>query len=598
MSNHSTHYSTIVDILRDRALNQADQIVFTFLDDGKTEQGRLTYRELDQQARAIAQQLQSLTRPGDRALLVYPYNTGLEFTAAFFGCLYAGVVAVTDNPPRHSKALLKLGDRITSSQSTIALTTSSLLTKIKEHLAQNPDLDTPLRQISWIATDEVPSDIASDWVEMRPDPDTLAFLQYTSGSTGNPKGVMVTHGNILHNSKVIAHSFEHSPQTRSVIWLPLYHDMGLIGGIMQPIFGGLHHILMSPVALTQNPFRWLEAITNYQATTSGGPNFAYDLACQIAIANPEKLANLDLSSWNLAFSGAEPVRAQTIDRFSKIFAPCGFSREAFYPCYGMAETTLFISGGHKKEPPLIRYFDKMALENNQVIPLDTNHERARSVVACGKTWLGDKMLIVNPDTLTECPVHQVGEIWVAGKGVGQGYWNQPEETQRTFQAYLADTGEGPFLRTGDLGFIQDGEVYITGRIKDMMILWGRNHYPQHIEHTVETSHPALRANCGAAFSIDVEGEERLMIATEVERTYLRRLEIDEVVGAIRKAVAEQHLADIEAILFLKTGSIPKTSSGKIQRRACRTKFLEGSLDIIAQWHNDQSSNITTLGLNA
>lgn len=595
MVNQKTNYSNLVDLLRDRALNQAEENLFTFLADGEIESGSLTYQQLDQQARAIATQLQSLGATGSRALVVYPYQSGLEFIAAFLGCLYAGVVAVTDNPPRHGKSFTKLQERVISSQATVALTTKDLLSTIKEQFEEQPDLAPKLAQIPWIATDDVSIDCASNWVEPQINSDTLAFLQYTSGSTGNPKGVMVTHGNILHNSEVICRSFEHSPDSRILIWLPLYHDMGLIGGVMQPLYGGFNNVLMSPVSLIQKPLRWLEAISRYQITTSGGPNFAYDLLCRLV--TDEQRETLDLSSWDVAFSGAEPVRAETLERFATLFEPCGFRREAFYPCYGMAETTLFISGGLKSKSPIIQYVDGSALEQNRVVRVDASEAGAKAIIGCGHAWLDDKIVIVDPDNLTKCSDNQVGEIWVSGSGVGKGYWHQTEETERTFQAYLADTGEGPFLRTGDLGYIEDGEVFITGRIKDLMILWGRNHYPQHIELTVEKSHPALRPNCGAAFSVDLAGEERLVIVYEIERTSLRSLVVDEVVGAIRQAVAEEHIADVYAILLLKTGNIPKTSSGKIQRRLCRAKFLEGTFDVIGEWFNiPEGSNISDLKL--
>jgi acyl-CoA synthetase (AMP-forming)/AMP-acid ligase II len=589
-----SNYLTLVDILRDRASSQPEQLAYTFLADGETESGSLTYRELDLWARAIAARLQSLVTPGTRALAIYPYHAGLEFIAAFMGCLYAGVVAVTDYPPQPSKSLSQFQERIISSQATIVLTTQALLEGIQSQLATNPELAPKLKDLPWIATDRVSLADASDWQQPQFHRDTLAFLQYTSGSTGTPKGVMVTHGNVLNNSEVIYQSFQHCSDTRVLMWLPMFHDMGLIGGVMQPLYGGFPVVLMSPLSLVQKPFNWLQAISRYRITTSGGPNFAYDLLCQKA--TPERLANLDLSSWDVAFSGAEPVRAETIERFSQIFEPCGFRREAFYPCYGMAETTLFVSGGNKTDSPVIMYVDGNALEQDRVVSVVKEQGRARAVVGCGRTWLGDGIVIVDPESLTRCSSDRVGEIWIAGPSVGKGYWQQPEETEGTFNAYLADTDEGPFLRTGDLGFVWDGELFITGRIKDLMIFWGRNCYPQHIEHTVQNSHPALRPNCCAAFSVEVGGEEKLVIAHEVERSYLRSLNVDEVVAAIRREVAQQHVADLYAIVLLKTASIPKTTSGKIQRRACRQLFREDSLEVVGKWQQQdgQQSNITEL----
>lgn len=576
-----TNFSTLVELLHDRAQSHPNQLAYTFLADGKTESRRLTYQQLHEQAQAIAAQLQSIISPGDRALVVYPYSAGLEFIAAFFGCLYAGVVAVTDNPPVSSQAIPKLQTRLESSQCRAILSTENLINHLQTQLANFPELATKANRLPWIATDTLPVSLAQKWKQPEITPETLAFLQYTSGSTGTPKGVMVTHQNVMHNSAIIYNSFEHTENSHGLIWLPLFHDMGLIGGVIQPLYGGFPITLMSPISLVQKPFRWLEAVSQYKATTSGGPNFAYDLVCRTA--TPEKLQNLDLSSWEVAFSGAEPVRFETLEQFAQIFAPCGFRKEAFYPCYGMAETTLFISGGWKKEQPKILTVDAAALEQNQVIPIldESPALKKRTVVSCGFPWLGDEVVIVDPETLTLRPENQVGEILVSGKGTGLGYWGKPEETEITFKAYIE--GKGPFLRTGDLGFLHHGELYITGRIKDMMILWGRNRYPQEIETTVDTCHPAIRSGFGAAFSIETELGEQLIIAYEIERRYLRELNVEEVVNAIRQTVAEQNTVDVFGVVLLKTGSIPKTTSGKIQRRQCRTQFLAGSLEVVGQW---------------
>ncbi|KAI9130692.1 fatty acyl-AMP ligase [Acaryochloris sp. CCMEE 5410] len=587
-----TQPSTLVDLLRERSQLQSDLTAYTFLADGKNESGTLTYATLDLQARAIAAAIQALTARGTNVLVVYPYDAGLEFVSAFFGCLYAGVVAVTDNPPRKPEAIAKLQIRAKASEATVLVSTAGFLEHLKNQLKKNPDLAPYLNQLTWLATDTVPTDQASAWTQPELETDTLAFLQYTSGSTGDPKGVMVTHGNMLHNSKMIYESFGHSDQSQGVIWLPLFHDMGLVGGVLQPLYGGFPVTLMSPIALIQKPILWLEAVSKYGATTSGGPNFAYDLLCQKV--KPQQRDQLDLSKWEVAFSGAEPIKADTLDQFVDFFGPCGFRREAFYPCYGMAETTLFISGGLKSEPPIVRYLDSTALAENKVVPVEPASDKAQAIIGCGRMWLGDQVAIANPDTLTKCAENQVGEIWVAGDGVGKGYWNKPDVTAETFQARLADTGEGPFLRTGDLGFVQDGEVYITGRIKDLMIIWGRNQYPQLIEQTVEQCHPALRPNHGAAFSIPLNGEEHLVIVHEVERNFFRRLPVEEVIGAIRLAIAEDHMAEVYAVLLLKPGAIPKTSSGKIQRRACRTKFLESSFQPVAEWKQETQGNISDL----
>ncbi len=563
---------SLVDLLNKRAQNQPEATAYTFLQDGETESAQLTYKELDLKARAIAAQLKSLGVIGERALLLYP--PGLEFIAAFFGCLYASVVAVPAYPARPNRSMSRLQAIVTDAQAKVTLTTTSVLANLEGRLAQNPEL----AAMRWLTTDNIATDLASNWQEPIVNSDALAFLQYTSGSTGKPKGVMVSHGNLLHNQQMIQMAFGHTEKSIIVGWLPLFHDMGLVGNVVQPLYLGIPCILMSPVAFLQNPLSWLKAISSYKATTSGGPNFAYDLC--VRKITPEQRASLDLSSWEVAFNGAEPVRAATLERFATTFEPCGFRREAFYPCYGMAETTLLVSGGLKTAPPVVYKVEGAAIEQNRVVESVSEQEGVRTIISCGQTWLDQKIVIVNPESLTLCPAGRVGEIWVSGPSVAQGYWNQPEQTTQTFHAYVADMAEEPFLRTGDLGFLQDGELFVTGRLKDVIIIRGRNHYPQDIELTVEESHPALRSGCGAAFSVEVEGEEQLVVAQEVERTYLRNLDVEEVVGSIRKAVSQQHELQVYAVLLLKTGSIPKTSSGKIQRHACRTGFLAESLPVV------------------
>ncbi|WP_153009579.1 AMP-binding protein, partial [Mastigocoleus testarum] len=425
------------------------------------------------------------------------------------------------------------------------------------------------------------NNLTREWREPITNSHTLAVFQYTSGSTGKPKGVMLTHGNLLHNSALIHQCFGHSKDSQGVIWLPPYHDMGLIGGIIQPLYGGFPVTLMSPVDFLQKPYRWLQAISRYKATTSGGPNFAYDL-CMHKITE-EQRATLDLSSWEVAFNGAEPIRAETLEQFVAVFEPCGFRKEAFYPCYGMAESTLIISGGLKDSQPVYKTIQANRLEENRVVLTTKDNHKNLTLVSCGQTRMNQKITIADPEKLTSCSPGQVGEIWVSGQSIAQGYWNCSEQTKLNFQAYLLDSGEGPFLRTGDLGFIEDGELYITGRIKDLIIIRGRNHYPQDIEQTVQTSHPALKMGHGAAFSVEVEGNETLVITQEVKRSYLRKLNINQVVTAICQAVAQEHEIQVSGILLLKTGSIPKTSSGKIQRYACRQGFMNNTLNVVSDW---------------
>jgi acyl-CoA synthetase (AMP-forming)/AMP-acid ligase II/acyl carrier protein len=575
-------FSSFVEILRFRASEQPKQKAYSFLLDGETEEAHLTYEELDCQARCIAALLQSRGVSGERALLLYP--PGLEYIAAFFGCLYAGVVAVPAYPPRLNRPMPRLEAIVADAQATVVLTTTKILTQVEHQWLQTPNL----KAMQWLCTDNVKSGLENNWLYTAPRSDTLAFLQYTSGSTATPKGVMVSHGNLLHNQRIIQQAMGHSSKTIFVGWLPLFHDMGLIGNMLQPLYLGIPCILMPPVAFLQRPLRWLQAISRYKATTSGGPNFAYDLC--VSKITPELRATLDLSSWEVAFNGAEPVRADTLERFAATFADCGFRREAFYPCYGMAETTLIISGGLKTAAPVLQPLQQMALAQNQVVPAVGEGIGEKILVSCGQLLEDMQIVIASPDTLTRCSNDEVGEIWVAGSSVAQGYWNQTQQIHQTFRAYLKDTGDGPFLRTGDLGFLYQGELFITGRLKDLIIIRGRNHYPQDIEKTAEQSHSALQSSSSAAFSVEVADEERLVLAIEVKRTYLKNLDVNEVIRAIRQAVVEEHELQVYAVLLLKTGSIPKTSSGKIQRHACRVGFLDRSLDVVGSSILSQSNS--------
>ncbi len=587
--------STLVELLRYRAWHQPDKTAYRFLVDGETVSVDLTYQELAQQAQAIASQLQQFCQPGDRALLLY--QPGIEYISAFFGCLFAGVVAVPAYPPRPNRSLSRIQSILTDAQATVALTTTSIFSSLTQRVADAPELET----LGWLATDQIDLSQANAWQDPQVESRHLAFLQYTSGSTATPKGVMISHENLLENLEAIAHCFGHSPQSRGVIWLPPYHDMGLIGGILQPLYVGFPVVLMSPLVFLQSPFRWLQAVSRYQATTSGGPNFAYEL-CLHKIT-PEQRLSLDLSSWEVAFNGAEPINAATLEQFAATFAECGFRREAFYPCYGMAETTLIVTGGTKTAPPIYQTVAAEALEKNWVVPVFPESSQGsalttRTLVGCGRQIPRHQIAIAHPETLTRCTAGEVGEIWIKGPSVAQGYWNKTEESRQAFAAYLADTGEGPFLRTGDLGFLDNDELFVTGRLKDLIVINGHNHYPQDIERTVEHSHPAIRPTCAAAFSVEIDGAERLIIVAEVERRYRQRKrqaalsskdpsphhswEVKAVIQSIRQAVSSYHDLQVYQAFLIKHGTIPKTSSGKIQRHACRAKFLAGTLDIVEE----------------
>ena len=568
---------SLVEILCARAVELPERDAYTFLVDGETEAITLTYRELDQQARAIAAQLETVCEHGARALLLSP--PGLDYIAAFCGCLYAGVVAVPAYPPRMNRNLQRLQAIVADSDAAIALTTSATLARIKPSLVQQPGLE----NLRWLETDNVSNDLAGSWQMPDINRETLALLQYTSGSTATPKGVMVTHGNLLHNESMIQRAFRQTSDSVIVGWLPLYHDMGLIGTVLQPLFTGSRCVLMSHVAFLQRPVRWLAAISRYHATTSGAPDFGYDL-CARKITVEER-ASLDLSSWTTAFNGSEPVRADTLERFSETFSSCGFRASAFYPCYGLAEATLFVSGGLEPRVPHVKTFAAQALEQNRVI--ETVEAEARRLVSCGSTAPDQHVIIVNPETRNVCGPSEVGEIWVAGESVTAGYWKRPEESEETFGARPADL-DGSFLRTGDLGFIYDDELFITGRLKDLIIIRGRNLYPHDIERTVQESHPKLRSAVGAAFSI-ADGEERLIVVHEAERS--AKHNYAEILSAIREAVAEEYEVQLYAVVIVKTGGVPRTSSGKIQRRACRELFLSNRLDVLAEWRESSAQRV-------
>lgn len=590
---------TLVDLLRDRADNQSSRIAYRFLVDGETQTLSLSYEELDRLSRSIAAHLQSLCSSGERVLLLYP--PGLEYVTAFFGCLYAGAIAVPAYPPRPNRSFSRLQSIAIDSGATVALTTRETFSVLARRGTDSPALSA----LKWLATDRL-EDAATHWQAPHTDGTTVAFLQYTSGSTADPKGVRVTHGNLLHNLDGIYRSFGLNAESHVVSWLPMYHDMGLIGGILQPLYGGFPVTLMSPLMFLQKPLRWLQAISHYRATCSGGPNFAYDL-CTRKIA-PEHIAELDLSCWQVAFNGAEPISATVLDRFAQAFAPAGFRSTALYPCYGLAEATLFASGGNPSDPPRLKTVGARELERHRVVESNlANGENARVLVSCGRPLPDQHVAIVHPETRVLCAPDEVGEIWIAGASVADGYWQNPTATEELFRAQLAvgeSNGKMPksddrsFLRTGDLGFLDGGELFVTGRLKDMTIVNGRNYYPQDVEWTVESSHPSIRPHCTAAFSVDVEGEERAVVVAEIDRSYLKGQGVDrsgepeddaperEIVEAIRRAVTREHELPIQTVLLLKPGSLPKTSSGKIQRRACRASFLDGTFDRLAWWTPD------------
>ena len=525
----STSTDTLVDLLEWRARSQEERVAYTFLGEGENQRISLSWAELHRKAQIIGQHLVSMDAAGKTVLLLYPSD--LEYVAAFFGCLYAGAIAVPAYPPRLNRNLHRLQAVVADSQATLALSVSFIRDRIEPLCRQLPILSS----LKWLTTDDLKEDGSETWRRPSLSGDTPAFLQYTSGSTSAPKGVIVSHANLLHNEQLIQQAFSQTESSVIVGWLPLYHDMGLIGNVLQTLYVGARCVLMSPAAFLQSPFRWLQAISYAKATTSGGPNFAYDL-CVRKISEDQR-AQLDLSSWKVAFNGAEPIRPATLERFAKAFEPCGFNAEAFHPCYGLAEATLFVTGKASGKPR-VQSFNASELIKNRAVSSGGNGTENKRLVSCGVSFGEQKVLVVNPETRIEAEANEVGEIWVAGSSVAGGYWNQREATLQTFRARLEGDSEEAFLRTGDLGFLHEGELYVTGRVKDLIIIRGLNHYPQDIEQTVEQSHRALRPGCGAAFSLEFEGEERLVVVQEVQRT--RTATDQEIIEAIRQRIAEEH----------------------------------------------------------
>ena len=560
---------TLVELLQERAQTEPERLAYRFLS-GDAESKQISYGELNQRAQAIAAILQDRGARGERALLLYP--PGFDYIAAFFGCLYAEVIAVPVYSPRANRTE-RLQLIAADAQARFALTTNRILATI----------DQP-GHLSWLATDSIAPDAHLQWSETKgSDEDALAYLQYTSGSTAAPKGVMISHRNVLYNSAYIHYGFAHTRESVSLCWLPHFHDMGLVDGIIQPLYGGFPGLLMSPASFLQRPLSWLEAISKYRVTHSGGPNFAYDLC--VRRIGEEQRTTLDLSHWRVAYNGAEPVRNQTLISFASAFASCGFRPSCFYPAYGLAEATLKVSGGHPADAPVTCTVSNRALEQNRVDVITSFESDSCTLVSSGQSALATEVRIVHPETLSLCAPDEVGEIWVSGPGVARGYWQRPEETEETFHGYVAETGEGPFLRTGDLGFIKEGSLFVTGRIKDLIIIRGRNHYPQDIELITARSNPTLRPGNGAAFCVEISGQEQLVIAQEVD--IRSQADWQSVITEIRAAILEEFEIQPAAILLLQPGSIPKTSSGKVQRSASQARFLSNAWDVLAEWRANE-----------
>ncbi len=551
----------LVDILHWRGEHQTNRTAFTFVSDDGVE-ATWTYGELDRRARALAATLLDLANPGDRALLLCP--AGVEYAGAIVGCFYAGVVAVPAYPPGNARQIPRIDAILRDAQTDLIITTSETRDRIIKWL----EADGRVGTFRFLCVDDVAIADASLWRMPDLTPQMLAFLQYTSGSTSDPKGVMVAHGNLMANLAMLEESFEWSPESEWGSWLPMFHDMGLVGNVLEPFYLGAKTVMMSPQAFVREPVRWLQLMTRYRSNTTGAPNFGYALCAKNI--TPEQKQGLDLSTLTIAYCGSEPIDARVMDRFAESFAQCGFRKTAFYPCYGMAEATLFSTGSIKGAGPLY-------LERD-----------GRMLVGSGYTARGQELRIVDPETRTPLPDGEIGEVWISGPHIAQGYWRNPTLTNEVFHATLAHSEERGrnYLCTGDLAFLHEDNLFVAGRIKDVIIIRGRNYYPQDIERTVTDASAALQLGGSAAFSIDVNGAEELVVAQEVRRA-ARDVAPDELAAAIRAAVFAEHELALHAVVLLKPATLPKTSSGKVRRSATRQAFLDGTLEVLFSWSRPQ-----------
>ncbi len=561
----------LLSVVRHWAEKKPETIAYSFTD-GEAIVSSLSYAQLWHEIRGLAGAMQNRVQPGQRILLLYP--PGLDFVVGLFACHAMGAIAVPAYPPRRNRKASRIRSIVSDADTRIAFSTEAIAEQLMGD-TKHEDLE----GVSIIGTDRRELRDADAWrAPKKLDPDSLAILQYTSGSTGSPKGVMLTHRNVLANCELIIEGFQPKHACNGLAWLPAYHDMGLIGGVLQPMYFGRTAILMSPMTFLQRPARWLQLISRYEVMVSGGPNFAYQL-CVDKIDESE-MEGVDLSCWDIAFNGAEPIRPATLDAFTERFSKYGFRREAFLPCYGMAETTLLVTGGPNEGRPVIRTFDGPKIDQKIVVAVPPEHEHARTLVGCGRVLDGEVVKIVDPHTFQVIESGGIGEIWVQSPSVGQGYWQAAVPTANTFGGMTAD-GQGPFLRTGDLGFLHEGQLYVSGRIKDMIIVRGVNRYPQDIEQTVERASQAVQAGAVAAFAMNFQDREQLVVVAETVRQ--RHLDWDRELQSIRRAVTEEHELPPDAVYLVRNSSVPKTSSGKIQRHACSDALLQGDLKVIAKW---------------
>jgi acyl-CoA synthetase (AMP-forming)/AMP-acid ligase II len=568
-------FCSLVEVLERRCGEQAGNRAYVFLSERGEEEAALTFGELERRAHAVATELiERNARAGDRALLVYP--PGLDFIVAFFGCLLAGVLAVPIMLPRRASSR-------DASLGILADCAARFLMTNAKTLATRADFAERFegRGAALLVVDGANESRGGKRAPVAAKREDLAFLQYTSGSTSNPKGVMVSHGNLLSNLEMIRLSFGNTRRSTCVGWVPHYHDMGLVVQVLQSLYVGALCVLMAPTTFLQRPLSWLRAIHRYRGEVSCAPNFAFDLCA--ARFNAQQMQGVDLSSWKLALNGAEPIRAETLQRFSSTFAPYGFDPRAMYPGYGMAEATLLISSGRRGAGPRTRSVSRAALQQDRVAARETG-EDLQVVVGCGQKLQDEEIAIVDPQTRQRLAADRVGEIWVRGPHVAQGYWCKPEPTARDLRAVIEGEPGDSWLRSGDLGFLdRAGELYVTGRIKDVIIVRGVNHYPQDIEYTAENSHPAFRLSGSAAFTVtDPQGAQKVVLVQEVARAQRGQIDHRELEECIREAVASAHDVAVHSVVLIRPGALPKTTSGKVQRHLTRRLWEQGALEVLDQ----------------
>jgi acyl-CoA synthetase (AMP-forming)/AMP-acid ligase II/cytochrome P450/predicted RND superfamily exporter protein/acyl carrier protein len=581
-----TREPTLVDVVRRRAEHEPKRKAFTFIANGDQDESTWDYEHLDQRTRAIAAVLAAHNLRGERAILLYP--PGLDYIATINACMFANVLAVPAYPPdpaRLQKTLPRLRT-IARDSGAKAILTTDVVMQMREMVV---DMAAEFGELQWIATDVIDTHHATDWRDPNRSADDVAFLQYTSGSTADPRGVQLTHRNLNHNMTCIRTQTRLTPDSVGVSWLPPYHDMGLIGFILVPVFAGAHVVHMSPLHFLERPMRWLEAVSRHRAWISAAPNFAYDLAARRVTA-AEK-SSLDLRTWKMALNGAEPVRATTLQRFSDAFGPCGFERSSLRPVYGLAEASLLVSFPRVDRPTQIERVSPAALREG-IVKSVSEFDQASVFVGCGLPVGGQIARIVDP--LTSKPVGDdtVGEIWISGVSVAHGYFGKPDESQRSFHNHI-DGDARRYLRTGDLGFIRNEGLFVTGRLKDLIVVRGQNHYPQDIELTVEGCHAAMRPGCVAAFAIEHDDDARLVVVAELDNRRMQGIDPAVIIDAVRTAVAQHHELHVQTVALIRMGALPKTSSGKVQRRATRVALLEGSLEEILRSDSATHKNNNT-----